>query len=279
MVSDDSVEPPPMLASRTCTKIWAIMDSEKQEDYTPNSGTFLDSAFFSPETVLPASYLLGTSEPEEIKSETPRASRRIEIIEESPRRSSHWIGFIASISVGMVIAFVLFPVIALLTRSTQSYVADSWESEIARRVGNYEQIHANQWSTLQNEELLPYNLATSSWQELHSEVFWHRHNVLSREGRKSWLPDPDPPTIKEVFATIIVQLPPLSQVSLSESPLPLYSEASSPVASDMSAMADSMLLVVPGQENTVRSAFGQNILLRDGRVFFRILPGAESPKR
>ena len=279
VVPSDSVEPPPMLASRTCATIWAIMDNEKQEDYTPNSGTFLDSAFFSPETVLPASYLLRASEPEEIKYETPRAARRIAITEEPSRRSSHWVGLVASVSVGMVIAFLLFPMVALVTRSTQSYMTESWENEIQRRVGNYEQIHANQGNTLLNEELLPYNLAASSWQELHSEIFWHRHNVLSREGRKSWLPDPDPPTIEEVFAAITVQLPPLSHVLLSESPLPLYSEASSPVAADMSTMADSMLLVTPGQNHSVRSAFGQNILLRDGRVFFRILPGAESPKR
>jgi len=292
---NDSVEPPPMLASRTCATIWTTMDSEKQEDYTPNSGTFLDSAFFSPETVLPASYLLGTSEPEEIKSETPRASRRVEIAEDPPRRSSHWTGLIASVSVGMVIAFFLFPMITFVTRSTQSYMTASWENEIHRRIGNYEQIHANQGNAPQNEELLPYNLAASSWQELRVEILSPpppRYPSRPRElyGTNQPLPSFEAAVSDDFSLSAACPLglhQPLfnivTSVSQEESPpvflLRDFVNWDALISSDMNSMADSMLLVTPGRENTARSAFGQNILLRDGRVFFRILPGAESPMR
>jgi len=245
------------------------MDSEKQDnekqDFALNSGTFLDSAFFSPETVLPASYLLDTSESEEIKLETPKVSRRIEI-EEPPRRSSHWVGLIASVSVGMVIAFFLFPMIALVKRSTQSYVTDSWESEINRRVGNYEQIHANQGNTLQNADLLPYNLAASGWQEMISSLpLPYPSNLMPLQGnpyQQQWNYDANVAcSVSNEWSTIC-------------SPSGCYNWDMLPLL-DISGMADTMLLVTPNQYHAVRSAFGQNILLRDGRVFFRTLPGVE----
>jgi len=267
-------------ANKTCSNTGGIINRETQ-NYTPNSGTFLDSAFFSPETVLPTSYLLGTSEPEDVKPKTPKAARRIEIVEERAHRSSHWVGLVASVSVGMVIAFFLFPIISIVTRSTQSYVTNSWESEINRRVGQYEQINTSQGNAVPNAELLPYNLAASSWQELQPEIsglpayvsFHEAGGAVPHDSRSGLSP------IEKIFAAIAVQSPPLSQVLRSESPFPLYSEASPPVAADMNALADSMLLVTPGPEQLVRLAFGQNILLRDGRVFFRVPPEGKSPKQ
>ena len=279
-IPGDSVEPPPMLASRTCAKLWTTMDSkqqenytEKQEDYTPNSGTFLDSAFFSPETVLPAAYLLGTSEPEEIKprrnsdkDNTLKATRAIEINTEPPPQHSHWIGLVASVSVGILAAFFLFPMVAMITRSTQSYVTSSWESEIHHRVGNYERIHANQNNASQSEALLPYNLAASSWQELCSDVFIPRPSESRVEAMyASGLQPPTPPDIQGQQAPVL--------------PLVGFTDWNLPVSLDTHSMADAMLLVMPGWENAVHHAFGQNILLRDGRVFFRILPAVESPKK
>ena len=272
---DDSIDPPPRLASRTCTKIWKTIDNEvKEQDYTPNSGTFLDSAFFSPETVLPSAYyLLGTSELDEIKSEKPKPAKRVEVVEEPPRRTP-WIGLIASISVGMVIAGFLFPTIIYVTRSTHSYVAGSWEREINNRVGTYEQIHGNQANASQSEELLPYNLAASSWQELLVPA-----NPLSSYGQP---PTPFGASIAPAYANPFThQIS--SEFTQEEQSFVLYLDGYTDwdvlIPSDMSGMADTMLLVTPGQETSVRSAFGQNILLRDGRVFFRVLPGTQNESR
>jgi len=286
-VLDDFIEPPPGLASRTCTKIWAIMD-DKEQDYTPDSGTFLNSAFFSPETVLPPSYLLGASEPEEARYEAPKAKKRVETDEVLPRKTTPWIGLVASISVGMVIAGFLFPMIIYVTRTTQSHVTNRWEREINHRVGTYEQIHANHGNTPHSEALAPYNLAASSWQELRAGLFTHS-------------PRRDPParalygdkTPLTPFEAAVAAIAPayagqymheaFHEITLGQqAPVFLlgdFTDWDVLVPSDMNAMADSMLLITPGQGSSVRTAFGQNILLRDGRVFFRILPGTESPRR
>jgi hypothetical protein len=266
---DDSIDPPPRLASRTCKKIWATAHSN-EHDYTPNSGTFLDSAFFSPEAVLPSSYLLNTCEPEEIEPEKPKAARKVEFVEEPPRRTP-WIGLVASISVGMVIAGLLFPTIIYITRSTQSYVTGNWETEINRRVGQYEQIHGNQGNAPQNVELLPYNLAASSWQEMHLPA--------SPFGNREHLPTPFGATMAQAYSNPFVHHTSGEIVQeMQSSALHLDGDTDWEVLvpTDISSLADAMLLVSPVRESTVRAAFGQNILLRDGRVFFRVLPGMHS---
>ena len=288
--SEDSIELPPKLASRTCAKIWATIDN-KEQDFMLNSGTFLDSAYFSPETVLPDSYLLGTSEPEEIRRETPKVRKRVEIVEEPPRPATPGNGLIVSIVIGVVISVFLFPMIAYVTRSTKSYVANSWESEINRRVGNYEQIHASQGNAAQSEEQLPYNLATSSWQELQAEMFAHapRPNPVARpfSGAGSQPPTPFEAVVGEAYAQSHSNEAVVSSTQYPDgtvspqsipSPILLKDLANFPdwgvlVSADVVGMADTMLLATPSREITVRSAFGQNILLKDGRVFFRVLPG------
>jgi len=271
----DFTEPPPMLAQRTCANIWATLDMEErsymnehnhteEQGYTPNSGTFLDSSFFSPESVLPASFLLGSAEPEEREPEKPKTVKKsIEINAPPQKHSTPWVGLIASVSVGIVVAFFLFPMIELVKRSTRSYVTGSWESEINRRVGQYEQIHANQGNTPQIDEVLPYNLASSSWQELRVEGF---SNLLPSQQFGIGILD-----IGDAFAAAIE--PPVGNQHELYPPHPNAVDTSE---LDVHSMADSMLLVTPGQNNSVRSAFGQNILLKEGRIFFRVLPGMES---
>ena len=262
-----------------------------KEDYTPNSGTFLDSVYFSPETVLPTSYLLGGSEPEKTREIAPNTSkpiRRFEIDESPPRRSSHWIGLIASVSVGMVIAGFLFPMIQLAKRSARSYVTDSWTNEITRRVGQYEQIHANQGNTPHSEELQPYNLAMSSWQELCAEKLSHAPRtceMIAIDGART----PFEALIDPMYARRYTHSPPDAAIDDSAqhseatvvqsrhsinllAELTEFHDWCTLASSDMISMADTMLLVTPGQETLVRSAFGQNILIKDGRVFFRVLP-------
>ena len=238
-----------------------------EQDYSPNSGTFLDSAYFSPETVLPASYLLGTSEPEEIRNETPKARTRVDIIEE-PRRAASGYGLIISVVVGVVVSVVLFPFIAHVMRSTQSYVAGSWESEISHRIGNYEQIHAGPVNTAQREDVLSYNLAASSWQELHFLQIADAQPLM-----------PLGAEIAPVYANPYIHNPLHEVMQEEQSPVLLvddFTDWKVLVSADMIGMADIMLLIVPGQETAARSAFGQNILLKDGRVFFRVLPGVHS---
>ena len=274
------VSPPPKLASQTCAKIWATIDSE-EHNCAPNSGTFLDSAFFSPETFLPDSYLLSSSEQKEANTDVPKAAPVVESNDESPQKSSHWIGLVASVSVGIVVAVFLFPMIEFVKRSTQFYVAESWETEIHRRVGQYEQIHTSQGNATNSDELPPYNLASSNWQELNVGIF-----ALTNIIRYQW---------GVVDSNIHAQT--LFGIAMNPDLLPCWfdtmehnnsilssgsghlQEWDRLVSSDVTVMADSMLLSMPDNYISVRSAFGQNILLRDSRVFFRVLPIAETPKK
>jgi hypothetical protein len=182
---------------------------------------------------------------------------------------------IASVSVGIVVAFFLFPMIELVKRSTRSYVTDSWESEITRRVGQYEQIHANQGNTPQMEDVLPYNLALSRWQELHSEKFMLHHSrayAVSFAEAADFVADKIAGKKSGTGSTF---WEPFYSDKIDERQL--WSEPQS-INWIPDNMADSMLLVTPGRNNSIRSAFGQNILLRDGRVFLRVLPGMETEK-
>ena len=250
------VEPPTGLAKRACANIWATIDDEDQ-DSGSNSGTFLDSAYYSPESMLPHQFLFHSDEHDEAPPEVAKPTRFTEIDDEDdePTRSSR-IGLIASISVGIIIAFLLFPVIRFAERSTRSHVAEGLSSEISRRIGAYEQIHRSQVPPV--TDVPPLNLALSSWQEilpldtdalplspcdsLHSPCPW----VLSftAEGM-------EPHSIQATASTS-------------------YSVPFGCMFSDM--LSDQVVLVTPKQEVSLRSAFGQAILFRDGRIFSRVLP-------
>ena len=271
----DPVEPPPQLASRTCAKIWDTLDNDEQ-DCPIDSGTFLDSAFYSPESVLPTHFLARTSDSsDEIESVPTKIPKKIEIDnKENVPRSSHWISLVASVSVGIIIAFFLFPMIEYTKRSTRSYVTESWMSEINRRVDQYEQIHSNQNNIPQIEEIFPFNLALSGWQELYSETLMSLPFL------------PTKPAIS--FKDMIVQVentPHKKQISneifrgQERYLLPDFDKENKSIPLDTNGIPNHMLLLTPGQENSVRSAFGQDILLKDGRIFFRILPNAEPPKK
>ena len=265
----DTVEPPPGLASRTCAKIWATLDSE--EECVPNSSIFLNSAFFSPETFLPPSFLLRTSEPENVESEIPKAVKNTdedEDDEESPRSSGR-IGLIASISVGILIAIFLFPMIEFVKRSTRSYVTENLTNEINRRVGQYEQIYVHPQNVTSIEETEPYNLALFGWQELHSEVLadqkliavdYEHSPVLSGH---IWSQEEPPINLLTDFVwTDFIGLDVPSPLDTTDLPTYAYT-----------------LLVMPGQEAWIRSAYGQGILLKEGRVFVRALPSTEPAKK
>jgi hypothetical protein len=294
-------------ANRTNSKIWSTVDHERQDhdsqDYVPNSGTFLDSAFFSPEAVLPAAYLLDTSESEEVKPiNRVRTPRKIEV-EAPPQPSSHWVGLIASVSVGILIAIFLFPVVAFFTRSTLSHVMSGWEDEITNRVGTYEQIHANKSTASQSAELLPYNLAASGWQEWQELQKLREEEVArSRAPSEGVILNTSPSTPLMPFAavteprysnnvqfksfsvgTITPEFPESPDGTVTVGPHPFsvvnflreFTDWNTLASADMTGLADTMLLVTPSRETPARSAFGQNILLKDGRVFFRVLPVAE----
>ena len=277
------VEPPPGLAERTCADIWSTIDGEES---AIRSSTFMNSAFYSPESILPPSFLLQGPEPEEtesVTSETTRSkiSRFANIVDEDkPPRSSR-IGLIASISVGIIIAFLLFPVIRIVERTTRSHVAEGLANAISSRIGNYEQIHGSLITTpVANnpspvaEEILPINLALSGWQQLPSTFFATSPSLLFLE-EESLISSGK---CKEVFVNFDVMTvweAGYARPHMTDSePRRYISYTKEP---DIRNRFRYILLVMPGQE-VVRSAFGQKIFFRESRVFTRVLPSTEPPR-
>jgi len=239
------------------------------------SGTFLDSAYFSPESVLPTYFLTHDPEPFTIKPAVPKAATMgLHEVTHEPPSSPGWLGLIASVSVGMIIAIFLFPMIEYTKRSTRSYVTDSWVSEINRRVDQYEQIHGNPSQVSQMEDLLPLNLALSGWQELYPET-------LAGEALVGSLFTP-----LETGASFSANVEHIENIHAGQ--LPTDSEWFSLNATEeLQEIAEwyelftpntRVQIYVPDGESTARSAFGQGIMIQDGRVFVRVLPGME-PRR
>jgi hypothetical protein len=276
-----SVDPPIGLARRTCAKVWATLDEatldNEEQDGEPQSGVFLDSAYLSPEAILPTSFWLQNSDHiendhDEGERKIPPTNRNRAEIDESddvPSRSFP-IGLIASVSVGIVIAVFLFPAIQHVKRSTRSYVAESWRSEINRRVDQYEQINQG---AVPGAEMLPINLALSGWCEVDSKILaapalWQ--GKIARNADSSF----DDTTVTLENDPI---LPPhwfgINFYPIHEGHV--YS-AGTPT---LNILSDHMLLIMPGQDNPVRSAYGQYILFKDARVFFRELSNVEPAKK
>jgi len=255
----DDVEPPSNLATRTCDQIWTTFDG-KNRGSAPNSGIFLDSACYSPESILPAGFLLQNSEPHDIEREIPRA-KRIEIDEEEEvvSRSTPWLGLIASVSVGIVVAVFLFPMIQYVKRGARSLVTESWVSEINRRVDQYEQI--NQGDAPNSEETQPINLALYGWLGLQPEILVYSplQQKTSEWAVHEW-------ELDRTHAK--------NEVIRGQQPsfAPRVSGWDEPISLDTGSLSDHVLIIIPGQDNLIRLAYGQYILFKDTRIFFRELP-------
>jgi len=253
----DSVEPPPRLAKRTCANIWATLDKEDDEtneklDCPPTQDSVLGFIHdpFKTAVAMPV-----------VEPTLPTVTKIVNTAPKHPPKSSHHLGLIISVSIGVVVAIFVFPMIRYAERSTRSYITDNWTSEINRRVDQYEQIYGNQSKVPRIEEMIPLNLALYGWQELPL-----RNSPSS-------------------FAPSFIQAegePYLSnEVSRGQQPtlLPGLTGWNEPVPLEVSGLSNPILLSFPGRESSIRSAFGQDVFIRDGRVFFRTLPGAESPKK
>jgi hypothetical protein len=124
-------------------------------------------------------------------------------------------------------------------------------SEINRRVDQYEQIHgspdgASPGAEVQPSNLAAVNLASCDWQELHLEaIALKEENPMLHRYETVW-----------------------------EQQDSLLAGIGEPTPWDMVSIPH-VLLSLPGQDCSVRLAYGQDILFQDGRVFFRILQNAK----
>jgi type II secretory pathway pseudopilin PulG len=246
-----------------------------------DSGTFLNSAYYAPESILPDQFLTREPDPIESKPVMPKATVTVTAGTGNTNapRSSGWIGLVASVSVGILFAFILFPAMNYINRTTRSHVAETWMTEINRRVDQYEQIHGSKNDTSLLEELLPVDLALSGWQALHSDTFAPASIICTFEHRIGSDYNANP--IEARNTTSLGDLHYIARIHNEDDDaliLQFQSEnGQERITSDGTApnILEDMLLLMLGQESLMRSAFGQDVLIKEGRVFFRILPGTE----
>jgi hypothetical protein len=148
-------------------------------------------------------------------------------------------------------------------RSTRSYVTDSYVSDISRRIDLYEQIHGSKSSVPSVVEVPPFDLTQSNWQELRPEAlvaspFMQSASAVSFE--------------EKVARSGLMHM---DNIPVSEREEGWYE----PLMSDNRLLFSVLEQEVYPARAWVRSAFGQNVLIEDGRIFFRTLPRAESPEK
>ena len=244
----DTVEPPPQLANRTCSKIWKTLDGGEKANQDSVLGMIYD----------PYKTMVAMNA---VELDLPKVSKKTSTPQTLPK-TSHWLGLVVSVSLGVVVAFFLFPMIKHAERTTRSIATDNWATEIGRRVDSYEQIHGTLGSAPAVEEMLPLNLALHAWQELPHDALMPSFFWEFFLGIKPSVILPDD-IIRRQQSVLFSTVEGLNETT------PL----------DLTGVPDDILLWMPSREGSVRSAFGRDILLKDGRVFLRTLPVTEPPKQ
>lgn len=208
------------------------------------------------------------------------------------KKNRRWFDFSISIAVGILIAVIAFPVINYVKNQTQNYLTQSKIHEINKSIDHYTQLQGKPENPTPIDNSSPINLTQSGWQELKptqfpvmlTETADYDHSSLNSTSVKSVPID-------------------LSQIQLAPSLLKSVSQNSNPfVVSDSSnrdiilgqtgtnhhvtelfpldshEFIDQTLIskinqIVPNSNGTtVQTAYGQNVLFQNGRIFFRVLP-------
>ncbi|MDR2704389.1 MAG: hypothetical protein LBC02_01295 [Planctomycetaceae bacterium] len=239
---------------------------------------------------------VSTESPEHSGSKrlTRRSSRSREHSAVSPektvKKNRRWLDFSISIAVGILIAVIAFPVINYVKNQTQNYFTQSKIHEINKSIDHYTQLQGKPENPTPIDNSSPINLAQSGWQELKPAQF---PVMLTETADHSWL---NSIPVKSVPVD-------LSQIQLAPSLLKSVSQNSKPFVDSDSHSRDIILgqtgtnhlvteflplnphefvdqtliseinQIVPNSNGTtVQTAYGQNVLFQNGRIFFRVLP-------
>lgn len=201
----------------------------------------------------------------------PLAEKKEEQSLKTKGKHKRAVDLLASVAVGIMIAVVAFPALNFAKNRTHYLVKQNKIKEINRGVELYAQLQGADTATAAPEQPQSVNLARSGWQEVHAV----QAPILTVAGENRV--DLSSP------ATTFFQ-----PVSSGAAPLTTYDNAGrdiflgqapgNPVKIDPKSLAHQTLLAdVHGADplydsSTVQTAFGQNVLFHNGRVFFRVLP-------
>ncbi|MDR1962630.1 MAG: hypothetical protein LBQ50_02505 [Planctomycetaceae bacterium] len=200
----------------------------------------------------------------------------------SPRsiRKNRWFDFTLSITVGILIAVIAFPVINYAKNRTENYFTKSKIHEINKSIDHYTQLQGITENTAPVDNSSPINLTQSGWQELKPTQF---PVILAGEtGHSSFNSTPIesfPGLLKAVSQNstpfvssdsrgrdIILGQTKTDHLATETFPLDTHEFIDQTLISNVNH-------VVPGSDGTtIQTAYGQNVLFQNGRIFFRILP-------
>jgi hypothetical protein len=221
----------------------------------------------------------------------PRSRKHSAVSPEKPvKKNRRWLDFSISIAVGILIAVIAFPVINYVKNQTQNYFTQSKIHEINKSIDHYTQLQGKPESSTPIDHSSPINLTQSGWQELKPAQF---PEMLTETPNHS-LFNSNPVKFVPIDVSLFQSTPSLLK-SVSQNSKPFVSADSSNrdiilgqtgtnySATEFSPLdphefIDQTLIsevnqIVPNSDGTtIQTAYGQNVLFQNGRIFFRILP-------
>ncbi|MDR0336452.1 MAG: hypothetical protein LBI18_05110 [Planctomycetaceae bacterium] len=212
----------------------------------------------------------------------PRYREHSAVSPANPVRKNHrWFDIAISVAVGIFIAVIAFPAINYIGSQTRNYFAQSKIHEINKSIDHYTQIQGLPEKAAPVENSSPINLAQSDWQELkptqfpvmltdeathlsgNSIPFELFPGLLKSVSQNSTLFGFSEPRGRDII---------LGQTQTNNhSAIDVFLPDSHEFI-DQTLISEVNPLVSKIDGSTVQTAYGQNVLFHNGRIFFRILP-------
>jgi hypothetical protein len=211
---------------------------------------------------------------------------------EPVKKNRRWLDFGISIAVGILIAVVAFPVINYVKNQTQNYLTQSKIHEINKSIDHYTQLQGKPESSMPVDPSAPINLTQLGWQELKPTQFpailteTTHHSSSNSIPVKSSVPidlsllQSTPSLLKSVSQKnsqpFVVTDYSNRDIILGQTRTNYSATEFFPLDSheliDQTLISDVNQIVPNSDGTTIQTAYGQNILFQNGRIFFRILP-------
>jgi hypothetical protein len=204
---------------------------------------------------------------------SPRSSNRPNASVQISTKKSRFFGMMTSVAVGILIAVIAFPVINYVKNRTQRYLTRSTIHEINRSVDRYTQLNEVIPVEPPQQVSSQINLAQSGWQELKPAQFPTLLDETNDIPFNAASVEALPSLLKSVSSHSAPFVPSYSQsrdIILGQTASGHSVPDSFPL--DPREFTDQTLMSNIDQVIPIQTAYGQNVLFQNGRIFFRILP-------
>ncbi|MDR0704506.1 MAG: hypothetical protein LBF88_05900 [Planctomycetaceae bacterium] len=206
------------------------------------------------------------------------------------KKNRRWLDFSMSIAVGILIAVIAFPVINYVKNQTQNYFTQSKIHEINKSIDHYTQLQGKPESPTPIDNSSPINLTQSGWQELKPAQFPVMLTETANDSSFNSTPVKSIPldisllqSTPSLLRSVSQNSQPFATLDSSNRDIILGQTGTNDSATkflsldphefiDQTLISEVNQLVPNSDGTTVQTAYGQNVLFQNGRIFFRILP-------